>query len=1040
MKLNNVLTALQYSNSSNYLVGTALGSDRDFGHIFRKAQAECKLQGVYTLNGSLYDQSLGSVPVVYVCEADSEVEAREIHRKVWNQNAVPFLLVISRGWIRLYPGFRYDREVSSDPMQGALEILEDFNQIASRLKSLRAESVDSGLVWREMGSAVTPDRRVDWQLLANLKELNDWLREDGVRDPALAHSMIGKFVYLHYLRQRQILSDTRLNEWGIDPAHVFSHAAQLNSLLRLVEHVDNWLNGSVFPLSASKIREFGAERLRKVASVFKGQQVSTGQLPLFDIYDFSFIPIEALSVIYEQFLHDTRHPSGRSEGEARGAYYTPVPLVNFMLDRLDSRKPLTPGMRVLDPACGSGAFLVQCYRKLIERQLQESPKKRLRPEELGRLLTDHIFGVDIDDDACQIAELSLSLTLLEYVNPPDLTGTRFQLPALRDSNIFRANAFDDESRWYQEGCKRPFDWIVGNPPWKELKPNNLDESDRVAWSWITKTRREYPVGGNQLAEAFVWRTSEVLAGDGVAALLLPAMTLFKYESTKFRKMFFRKNRLWAVANFANLSDVLFSGRATLPAATFFYSRNHGVAIEPSAAAPLEVYSPLRANQPASQGEGERKRKQTWNIVVNTADIREIAYRDVIEGNPLPWKISMWGSQIDAKVLRSVEKRFRTIEDLERDEILIIAQGPELRVSDQGKHGKDAVEHHPELADQLTLDLDRLKGRQYLLRFPREAFRRIRATETFLRKRGGITLPLHVCSPPHVIMSNSRKFAVYTESFVVVPPRQSGIRAGIRASKGILKALALYLNSDFVAYHQFLMSSETGIQKSISTKKALRSLPVPFEDPTILRKWERLYSRLEGETAGRDNFDREEWIKELNDLTFESLRLDSRARTAVYDLVRVRFALTRGKAGSEAVRQPSLDELEGYARTLRNDLDNFIGESSPIRHRVDVLFSVESGLVGVDIVRDTKIRQLIRVLQSNDAAAKQMQTARSNLTEKRNQWLYFNRNLRIYDGSRTYILKPPQRLYWTETQAMQDAGEIIADSIQPQSRESARAVV
>ena len=46
-------------------------------------------------------------------------------------------------------------------MQGALEILEDFNQIALRLKSLRADSVDSGLVWREMGSAVTPHKRVD---------------------------------------------------------------------------------------------------------------------------------------------------------------------------------------------------------------------------------------------------------------------------------------------------------------------------------------------------------------------------------------------------------------------------------------------------------------------------------------------------------------------------------------------------------------------------------------------------------------------------------------------------------------------------------------------------------------------------------------------------------------------------------------------------------------------------------------------------------------------------------------------------------------
>jgi hypothetical protein len=452
---------------------------------------------------------------------------------------------------------------------------------------------------------------------------------------------------------------------------------------------------------------------------------------------------------------------------------------------------------------------------------------------------------------------------------------------------------------------------------------------------------------------------------------------------------------------------------------------------------VEVFSPLLVNYPAGQSENERRRKETWNIVVNSGDLRDLDYRSIIDGDSLPWKISMWGSEIDVKILKNVGKRFPSIGDLERDRVLVIAQGPELRTSEDAK--VEPTEHHPELAGKLTLDVDKLKGRRYLLRFPREALREIQMSETFLRKRGGISIPLSVCSPPHVIVGNSRKFAIYTESFVVVPPRQTGIIA-LRGGKSILKALALYLNSDFVAHHQFLTSSEAGIQKSISTKKALRSLPVPFEDPAILKHWGRLYSRLESKTAGKDDFDREEWIKELNDLTFESLRLDSRARAAVYDLVHVRFGLIQGKVGSEAVRQPSLDELEDYARTLRNDLDNFIGESSSIRHRVDVLFSGESGLVGVDIVRDTKIRQLIRVLQSNDAAAKQMQTTRSMLTERRNQWLYFNRNLRIYDGSKTYILKPPQRLYWTETQAMQDAGEIIADSIQPQSRESARAVV
>jgi hypothetical protein len=1037
MELNEVLHELQYSNSPNFLAGTALESDRDFGHVFRKAQAECKLHGVYALNGSLYDRSLGNVPVVYVCEADSETEARKIHQKVWNQNVVPFLLVISRGWIRLYPGFRYDRDVGSDPMQGALKLIDDFNQIAIQLNPLRAASVDSGSIWREMESAVTPDKRVDWQLLGNLRELDEWLRQDGVRDRHLAHSMIGKFVYLHYLRQRQILSDARFEQWRIDPRHVFSHSAQLNSFLRLVEHVDDWLNGSVFPLSASKIREFGAERLRKVASVFQGQQVGSGQLPLFDIYDFSFIPIEALSVIYEQFLHDTQRAGGESEGEARGAYYTPLPVVNFMLDWLDLRKPLKSGMRVLDPACGSGAFLVQCYRKLIERQLLENSKKRPRPAELGRLLTNHIFGVDIDDDACQIAELSLSLTLLEYIDPPDLTETSFQLPALRDRNIFTANAFADESQWYRGGRKRLFDWIVGNPPWKELKPKKLDESDKVAWHWIIDNREEYPIGGNQLAEAFAWRASELLDQNGVAALLLPAMTLFKYESVEFRKSFFRKNNLWAVANFANFAEVLFGGRARLPAAAFFYSRNGDIATEETLANSVEVYSPLRANQPTGQGEDERTRKGTWNIVVNTSDLRDLEYKDIIDGAALAWKIAMWGSQTDAKILKNVDKRFRTIGDLEREGVLVIAQGPELRAS--RRQSADATEQHPELEGQFTVDVNRLKHQRYLLRFPTESLRKVPLAETFLRKRGGIDLPLSVCHPPHVIVSASRNFAVYSEDFLVVPARQIGI-IGPAVTTGFLKALALYLNSDFAIYHQFFTTTEAGIQKTRSTLKALRSLPIPFEDRSNLKPWKQLYSRLENEMAGRHDFQRPVWIKPLNDLTFECLRLDSRGRAAVHDLVHVRLALTRGKVGPDATRQPSRDELESYARMLRHDLDGFVGKSSSVRHRIDLLFGGESGLVGVEIVRHTQVQQPIVILQSNDNAALGMQATRSVLTERRSQWLYFNRNLRIYEGSNTYILKPLQRLHWTETQAMEDAGQIIADSLQTQSPESTRATV
>lgn len=155
---------------------------------------------------------------------------------------------------------------------------------------------------------------------------------------------------------------------------------------------------------------------------------------------------------------------------------------------------------------------------------------------------------------------------------------------------------------------------------------------------------------------------------------------------------------------------------------------------------------------------------------------------------------------------------------------------------------------------------------------------------------------------------------------------------------------------------------------------------------------------------------------------------------------MRLALTRGKIGPDAARRPSRDDLEGYARALRDDLDNFVGDSSSTRHRIEVLSGGESGVVGIAIVRDKKVKEPVSVLQAKDNADNQIQNIRSLLTEHRSQWLYFNRNLRIYDGTRTYILKPLQRLHWTGTQAMEDAGQIIADALQNGSPESIRATI
>jgi hypothetical protein len=1034
MILEDVLGALQYTTSLNYRSGDALGLDPNYGHILRNAQQACDLKGVYTLRGSAYDASQSDVPVVYVCYADSEQKAREIHRKVWNQNVVPFLLVVSPGWVRLYPGFRYDDHAGDDPNLGALRATRDFSQVAAELAPIRGDAVDSGAVWKEFGSDVTPESRVDWRLLKNLRALDDWLCEDGVENRALSHSMIGKFVYLRYLRQRNILSDAKLKEWDISYDEAFGEDARLSTFTDLVQRLDEWLNGSVFPLSRTKIQEFGAERVRTVASVFQGG-TAQGQLPLFDIYDFSLIPIETLSVIYEQFLHATHHPSAKSEGAARGAYYTPVPVVNFMVDRLDSRKPLTPGMRVLDPACGSGAFLVQCYRKLIERRLAERPQKQLRPAELGSLLTRHIFGIDLDEDACQIAELSLSLTLLEYIDPPDLTKTKFKLPPLRNQNIFHADTFTESGEWQHLIQRKRFDWIVGNPPWKELNPHRLDNADKPAMNWMQRNGVEHPIGGNQMAEAFAWRASDLVAADAVIGLLLPAMTLFKYESKAFRAAFLQKNQLWSVANFANLAEVLFAGRARLPAAAFFYSPKPQQLDLQSVPEAVEVYSPFVATQPAAQWRAG-KRVPVWNLIVNTSELRELAYSEVVDGSPQPWKLAMWGSSIDKKVLTGVVRRFRTFGKLEKDGLLLASQGMELRSRNESR--REATDQHPELAEMLTLSVEPLKNRRHLFRFPGELLLPMLADQMFVRE-GRFDRPFSVSRPPHVIVGASRNFAIYTEAPIIVPSRQIGVISP-NGNKALLKALALYFNSDFVAYHQFLMAPEAGIQKTRGTLKALRLLPIPFgDDRNSLGDWESLYARVAKTTAGEDDFDRPDLIKELNELTFDSLRLGSRPRAAIHDLVHVRLSLNQGKIGKEAIDPPKVEEMKSYAGTLRDELDAFVGVKTEIRHRVDVLYGGDSGLTVIEIVGGATGRLPVRVMKASDDAARGFAVARSRLIEKRTQWLYFRRNLRDYEPSKTYILKPLQRMEWTQTQAMQDAGDIIAESIQPQPVENERVV-
>jgi hypothetical protein len=990
----------------------------DSGHV--------SFEGAYVLQQEL---NAPAVPVVYVMRCDSDSAARRIHKFVWNQNQTPFLIVESPINIRVYPGFEFDR-TDDRPL---VSVTKGVADALEKLSAFRAASIDDGTLWREWSHAVDPMKRVDEALLRDLGALDSRLQKGGV-DRTSSHGLIGKFVYLRYLRDREILSDDKLASWGIRHAHVFTSSATLKAFRRVNHELQEWLNGSVYSFGEKELTGITQDQLRLVAGIFCGDSpVGERELQrsLFDAYNFSQIPIETLSCVYEQFLHDAKEDNGSSRGKTLGAYYTPLPLADYVLSELERRRPLLPGMKVLDPACGSGAFLVQCYRRLIEGKRRVEGRE-LKKRELRDLLTENIFGIDRDHDACRVAELSLIMTLLDYVQPPDLENTTFKLPCLRDQNIYQGDFFDDSGPACDLLAKQRFDWIAGNPPWAEVK--GVPESDHehfVAYTWMQLHKNTNPTSGNQLAEAFLWKAGLHLAPEGVCGLVVLAMTWFKKEGTNFRQRFFSEHRVWCLANFANMGFVMFARRSNLGASVVFFETG-----APDAEHSILAFSPFVAEQVANRPEKQRSSIPTWNIVVGSTEIREVENAAAMRGDSLTWKLAMWGSSRDRKLLQRLNTCFENekLDSLSEFGISAPHQGLELRPSSAAS--RERLEHHPELIGKAKLLFGKVRNIGRIFAFPDAAIDTISPEESFVRLRGGLA-GMKVSFPPHIIVDASRRFAIFSDEFIAVPSRQIGITGDSKSAKW-LRALSLYLSSEFCIYHQFLTSPQWGIDMNRADLHALIDMPVPLGGLTAseLNEWVGLQKelaalskkRFDGKES-RESIDErtQSLLRELNDRVFNLLQLKQTERWLVEDFVRTQLELTKGKVTREATRPPTPPEQQSYLSALRKCLDGYLSVGRSLRHRIEVLTKQNAAMLSLSLVRTkTAIAPVIR--DADDASSRNLVRIHESLLSKHSQWVYFNRGLKVYQKEVLYQFKPLQRLHWTKRQAVLDADEIIAETL------------
>lgn len=1031
MTAADTIAALGYDDSPNFLRPAGFNWENvgAFAHVLRKAGAELSLQGAYTLKAPG-----GAIPLVYVCEVADETRVREVHKLVWNQDIVPCLVISSPEGVRVYSGFQYGQ---NDPAgrKGILEPLVREEDVAAKLKIFSAGSIDSGKAWDRLSSEVSPDTRLNVRLLGNLKKLDQQLQaKDLPRETS--HALIGKYVYLHYLRHRGILSDKKLDRWGIQEGSVFGPHATHAGLEEVSTKLDEWLNGGVFPINFSRKSGLKSQHVKWVSGIFAGAEIAGGgdhQLHLdFPAYDFSYIPVETLSVVYEQFLH----AGSDGKGSKTGAYYTPIPVVNLMLSQLDSDLPLRRGMRVFDPTCGSGAFLVQCYRRLIER---EFPGAKPKPSQLRELLQESIFGIDLDPDACSVAELSLVLTLLDYIDPPDLEPPfhNFKLPSLRGENIVAGDFFTTPGP--SRAPEQTYDWVVGNPPWKKISLDKPQSGFANAAAWIRENAKNRPVGNNEVARAISWKVEENLAPNGRAALLLPAMSLFETAAKSFRAEFLSRFDVTTVANFCNLRWVIANGRFTVPAAALFFKHRDEECSEI-----VRVFSPMIANQEVTRPREKNKRIESWLITIDSSDVREIPASSIVSGESLSWKIAIWGCPSDAALLAKLSRQFPSLGHLENEGLITASEGLQSRKWTE----TEPLEEVLEIVGKKTFDPKQLANWRRLFSLPKAAIGKISEDYRWVRKRGGIQLPLSVCRPPHVIVGAARNFAIFSNEFVVIPPRQIGIISTTKDAD-FLKALALFLSSDFAKYHEFLTCSQLGVERGVSTLNSARELPVPIKnlDAKALQEWVLLHDRLvqtKPQRLGKSTSahaelafgsteipeDSAPLLRELNERVAAALGLTKREQNLVRSLVETRIYLNDGNVGKPAVRPPDDADLKAYALALKEDLDGFLGIASKKGHSVVVIRIGGAALLRITPPGSGHAKAIIRMDGDLTDETVEVAATFAALQKQHPQWAYFRRALRYYNRNDTYLLKPLQRFQWTVAQATMDAASQIADHLSP----------
>lgn len=319
-------------------------------------------------------------------------------------------------------------------------------------------------------------------------------------------------------------------------------------------------------------------------------------------YEFSVLSVEILGSAYEQFLgkviritpaHHAKIEEKPEVRKAGGVYYTPQYIVEYIVKNtvgklIDGKTPKEISkIKIVDPACGSGSFLIGAYQYLLDfhknyysnngKSSKGKKENKLTPEgylttaEKKRILLNNIFGVDIDVNAVEVTKLSLLLKCMEGETSASIAYqlSMFHervLPTI-DENIKDGNSlidtdfYDSQLDFGEEKKIKPFNWqkafpgvyqqegfdiIIGNPPYFSL--STLEQNQTRYF------RKRYRVFENttDIYCLFFEKAIEILKSQGLVSFITSNQWLQTNYGKVLRKFIVGNTNPELLINFGGL--------------------------------------------------------------------------------------------------------------------------------------------------------------------------------------------------------------------------------------------------------------------------------------------------------------------------------------------------------------------------------------------------------------------------------------------------------------------------------------------------------